>query len=368
LVPDSDGFSGHCGVESSTKANYRGLNTLQDDTRATAGHNPAPEKARIAVVIPCRDEAAAIAKVVQDFKKELPSALIYVYDNNSTDDTKTVAAQAGAVVRYESLPGKGNVVRRMFSDIEADVYILVDGDDTYDASGVRPMIDRLENECLDMVVGARVASSESAYRPRHRFGNLILNRLVAFLFGNRVSDMLSGYRVFSRRFIKSFPALSAGFEIETELTIHALELRMPIEEMAFPYRGRPADSESKLNTYRDGWRILKTIIKLAKEEKPLLVFGVLALFFALTSVVLAWPLFVTFVDTGLVPRFPTAILATGLMLLAFLMLACGAILDTVTLGRRELRRLHYLSVPRHRGRRFERDTDANRLSSAALPE
>jgi len=334
---------------------------------ATAGHNSGREKARVAVLIPCRDEAAAIAKVVQDFKETLPSAVIFVYDNNSTDDTRTIAAQAGAVVRFETLPGKGNVVRRMFSDIEADVYVLVDGDDTYDASGVQSMIDRLETECLDMVVGARVASSESAYRPRHRFGNLMLNRLVAFLFGSRVSDMLSGYRVFSRRFIKSFPALSTGFEIETELTIHALELRMPIEEMPFPYRGRPEDSESKLNTYRDGWRILKTIIKLAKEEKPLMVFGILALVFALTSLGLAWPLLITFMDTGLVPRFPTAILATGLMLLAFLMLACGAILDTVTLGRRELRRLHYLNVPRYRGRRDYRESDMANSTTAALP-
>lgn len=329
------------------------------------GHQSSFEKARLAVLIPCRDEAAAIAKVIQDFKTALPSAAIFVYDNNSSDETKKVAAEAGAIVRYESLSGKGNVVRRMFSDIEADVYVLVDGDDTYDASGAPAMIDRLENDCLDMVVGARVASSESAYRPRHRFGNLLLNRLVAFLFGNRVSDMLSGYRIFSRRFVKSFPALSTGFEIETELTIHALELRMPLEEMAFPYRGRPAESVSKLNTYRDGWRILKTIVKLTKEEKPLIVFGILALVFALISIVLGWPLLITFVDTGLVPRFPTAILATGLMLLAFLMLTCGAILDTVTLGRRELKRLNYLNVPRFRGRRNNRATDTVEHSSAA---
>jgi glycosyltransferase involved in cell wall biosynthesis len=329
-------------------------------------HESGFEKARVAVLIPCRDEAAAIGKVIRDFRKALPGAIIYVYDNNSTDDTGVIAAEAGAIVRRESLPGKGNVVRRMFSDIEADIYILVDGDDTYDASGSPAMIARLEEECLDMVVGARVASSESAYRPRHRFGNLMLNGLVAFLFGNRVSDMLSGFRAFSRRFVKSFPALSTGFETETELTIHALELKMPIEEMRFDYRGRPEDSESKLNTYRDGWRILKTIVKLAKEEKPLTVFGILALILALASLLLAWPLLITFIDTGLVPRFPTAILATGLMLLSFLTLACGAILDTVTLGRREMKRLHYLGVPRHRGRRDDRVTDTDADSPAAL--
>lgn len=330
------------------------------------GHESDFDKARLAVLIPCRDEAGTIAKVIQDFKKALPSAVIFVYDNNSTDETGQVATQAGAIVRRESLPGKGNVVRRMFSDIEADIYVLVDGDDTYDASGVPRMIDRLENECLDMIVGARHASSDSSYRVGHRFGNLLLTRLVTFLFGNRISDMLSGYRVFSRRFVKSFPALSTGFETETELTVHALELRMPIEEMTFPYRGRPADSESKLNTYRDGWRILKTIIKLTKEEKPLFVFGMLSFVFALISLILAWPLLITFVDTGLVPRFPTAILATGLMLLAFLMFGCGAILDTVTLGRRELKRLHYLSVPRYRGRRDHRVTDSGEPPSAAL--
>ena len=322
---------------------------------------------RIAILIPCRDEAAAISKVIQDFKAVLPEAVVFVYDNASDDDTAILAAQAGATVRRESLPGKGNVVRRMFSDVEADVYVLVDGDDTYDSSGAPAMVSRLEDECLDMVVGARVASSDAAYRSGHQFGNFILTKLVAILFGNRISDMLSGYRVFSRRFVKSFPALSAGFETETELTIHALELRMPIEEMAFPYRGRPDDSSSKLSTYRDGWRILRTIIKLTKEEKPFLVFAVLSLLFATTSLFLAWPLLITFLDTGLVPRLPTAILATGLMLLAFLTLACGAILDVVTLGRSEVKRLSYLALPRYRGRRHRRFTDTPEYPPQAAP-
>lgn len=328
------------------------------------GHESGFEKARLAVLIPCRNEATTIAGVIQGFRNVLPGAAIFVYDNKSSDETAAVAAQAGAVVRSEALPGKGNVVRRMFSDIEADVYVLVDGDDTYDADGAPEMIRKLEDQCLDMVVGARAASTDSAYPTGHRFGNALLTRLVAFLFGNRISDMLSGYRVFSRRFVKSFPALSTGFEIETELTVHALELKMPIEEMTFAYKTRPAESTSKLNTYRDGWQILKTIIKLTKEEKPLLVFGSLSLLLAFASLTLAWPLFVTYIDTGLVPRFPTAILATGLMLLAFLSIACGAILDTVTLGRREMKRLNYLSVPRFRGRRDFRATDIPERASA----
>jgi len=322
-----------------------------------SGHESDFEKARLAVLIPCRNEAATVAAVINDFKAALPGAAIFVYDNQSDDDTARIAAQARAIVRSEVLPGKGNVVRRMFSDVEADVYVLVDGDDTYDASGAPAMIQKLEDDTLDMLVGARVASSDSAYPAGHRFGNALLTRMVAFLFGSRISDMLSGYRVFSRRFVKSFPALSTGFEIETELTVHALELKMPIAEMTFPYRARPADSASKLNTYRDGWKILKTIVKLTKEERPMLVFGTLALLLALASLILAWPLFITYVDTGLVPRFPTAILATGLMVLAFLSIACGAILDTVTLGRREIKRLNYLGIPRFRGRRNFRATD-----------
>lgn len=332
----------------------------------SSGQESNLQKPHVAILIPCRDEAAAIAQVIQDFREALPGATVFVYDNESSDDTARIAAQAGATVRRETLPGKGNVVRRMFSDIEADIYVLVDGDNTYDASGAPAMVDKLEQDCLDMIVGTRIASSDSAYRAGHQFGNLLLTRLVAFLFGNRISDMLSGYRVFSRRFVKSFPALSAGFETETELTVHALELRMPIDEMTLPYRVRPADSSSKLNTYRDGWRILKTIIKLTKEEKPLLVFGVLSLLFAAVSLLLAWPLLTTFLDTGLVPRFPTAILSTGLMLLAFLALACGAILDTVTLGRREVKRLNYLSIPRYRSRLDLQFTETPERPAAAV--
>lgn len=300
---------------------------------------------RIAVLVPCRNEADSIAKVVRDFRNALPTATVYVWDNDSTDGSAELAAAAGAVVRRESLRGKGNVVRRMFADVEADIYVLVDGDDTYDHSRASELSDLLQRDGLDMVVGARVASSEAAYRPGHRLGNYLLTKIVNVAFGNRVTDMLSGYRVFSRRFVKSFPALTSGFEIETELTVHALELRMPIAEVATAYRERPPSSASKLNTLRDGWRILRTIVLLVKEERPLPFFGSLFSMLSVTSVVLAWPLFTTFLQTGLVPRFPTAVLSTGLMLLAFLCLASGVILDTVTRGRREMKRLHYLAVP-----------------------
>ncbi len=311
----------------------------------TRASNDGPQ---IAVIIPCRDEAATIAKVVTDFRRALPEAAIYVCDNNSMDGSADLAKAAGAQVFAERLPGKGHVMRRMFSDVEADVYFMVDGDDTYDHRGARDLMRHLEANSLDMVIGARVAASDAAYRPGHRFGNVLLTRIVAFIFGNQVTDMLSGYRVFSRRFVKSFPALSTGFEIETELTIHALELRMPIDEVPLPYADRPEDSSSKLNTFRDGWRILRTILLLAKEEKPLAFFSTIFGILSLTATVLAWPLFVTFLETGLVPRFPTAILVTGIMVLAFLSLGCGIILDTVTRGRRELRRLQYLGIPRSR--------------------
>lgn len=307
----------------------------------------------VAVLIPCRNEAASIGKVVEDFRKALPHATIHVCDNNSSDATSTIATEAGAIVHYERLAGKGNVVRRLFSDVEADVYVLVDGDDTYDAGAVNRMIEVLQRERLDMVVGSRVASSEAAYRAGHRFGNYALTKIVRVVFGDRITDMLSGYRVFSRRFVKSFPALTEGFEIETELTVHALELRMPIAEVQTAYRERPPSSASKLNTVRDGFRILRTILTLIKEERPLQFFGVLSAVLGFASVVLAWPLFITYLETGLVPRFPTAILSTGLMLLAFLTLACGAILDTVTRGRRELKRLHYLAVPGVAALRFD---------------
>jgi len=303
---------------------------------------------RIAVIVPCRNEAASISKVVDDFRSALPGATVYVYDNNSDDETAKLARDAGAVVRLELLAGKGNVVRRMFADVEADIYVLVDGDDTYDAASAGILIERLEAECLDMVSAVRVASDAAAYRPGHRFGNFMLTGIVALIFGNRFTDLLSGYRIFSRRFVKSFPALTSGFEIETELTVHALELRMPIAEIETPYRERPPGSVSNLRTIQDGWRILRTILLLTKEERPLHFFGLFFAILAALSVILSWPVFITFLETGLVPRFPTAILSTGLMLLAFLSLGCGIVLDTVTRGRQEMKRMHYLSIARDR--------------------
>jgi hypothetical protein len=299
----------------------------------------------IAVLIPCYNEAAAIATVVRDFRVALPTASIFVYDNNSTDDTAEVARQAGAIVRRELQRGKGNVVRRMFADVEADVFVLVDGDNTYDASCARILIDRLLRDSLDMVNAARTAQASGAYRRGHRLGNVFLTGCVAHVFGNQLADMLSGYRVFSRRFVKSFPALSSGFEIETELTVHALELRLPIAEVTTSYGERPKDSASKLNTYRDGIRILMTIVNLIKQEKPLEFFGGVFALCALTSVLLEVPVLSTYVRTGLVPRLPTALLGTALMLVGFLSLVCGLILQTVTRGRVELKRLHYLAVP-----------------------
>lgn len=299
---------------------------------------------RVAVLIPCYNEAPTIGDVIAEFKQALPSATIYVYDNNSTDATRAIAADAGAIVRSEPLQGKGNVVRRMFADIEAEAYVLVDGDGTYDPASATLMVERLLGESLDMVNGARVATTEQAYRPGHAMGNKLLTGTVALVFGNRVRDMLSGYRALSRRFVKSFPALATGFETETELTVHALELRLPIAEVETPYRDRPAGSQSKLRTFRDGFRILKTIALLIKEERPLQFFSGVGALLAMASLALAWPLLLDYLETGLVPRFPTAILATGLMILGFLSFVTGLVLDTVTLGRRELKRLHYLSL------------------------
>jgi glycosyltransferase involved in cell wall biosynthesis len=303
-----------------------------------------PRGVTIAVLVPCMNEEAAIEKVVVAFKSSLPTATIYVYDNNSTDRTIEVARRAGAVVRRETLQGKGHVVRRMFSDIDADVYVLVDGDDTYDATAAPSMVNRLLDEQLDMVNGARQTQIQEAYRPGHRIGNAVLTGLVALIFGDRLHDLLSGYRVFSRRYVKSFPALSTGFETETELTVHALELRMPLAEVQTPYKDRPAGSVSKLRTFRDGFRILKTIVNLMKGERPLLFFSLTALILALLSLGLAIPVIVTYRQTGLVPRFPTAILSSGIMVVAFLCLFCGLILDTVTHGRREMKRLRYLEM------------------------
>lgn len=308
---------------------------------------------RVAVLIPCYNEAAAIGQVVADFREALPDASVFVYDNGSTDDTKTHAAEAGAIVHSEPLRGKGNVVRRMFADIEAEVYVLVDGDGTYDAKSATGMVERLQADSLDMVIGSRVAERETAYRFGHAFGNRLLTGTVAAVFGNRVTDMLSGFRVLSRRFVKSFPALASGFETETEITVHALELRLPIAEVPTPYRDRPAGSHSKLRTFHDGLRILKTIVLLVKEERPLQFFSSVSTLLTVVSAVLAWPLLTVYLETGLVPRFPTAILVTGLMILAFMSLVAGLVLDTVTLGRRELKRLHYLSLrgPMERRRR-----------------
>jgi glycosyltransferase involved in cell wall biosynthesis len=299
---------------------------------------------QVAVLIPCFNEQQSIGKVVEDFREVLPGAAIYVYDNNSTDRTLELAGAAGAVVAREPLQGKGNVVRRMFADIEADVYVLVDGDDTYDAAAAPRLIDELTTSSLDMVNAARASHEAGVFRTGHRLGNRLFTRIVALMFGDRVQDLLSGYRCFSRRFVKSFPALTRGFDIETELTVHALELRMPIGEVVTTYRERPAGSTSKLSTIRDGVRILLTIIALVREERPLFFFGTIFGLLAAASIVLAWPVFVTYFHTGLVPRFPTAILATGMMLLAFLSAACGLILDTVTRGRLELKRFHYLAV------------------------
>jgi glycosyltransferase involved in cell wall biosynthesis len=318
-------------------------------TAALQGLSAAPHvlaaAPRIAVLVPCYNEAPTVAGVVTAFQAALPSATVYVYDNNSTDDTSAQAGAAGAVVRKEPLQGKGNVIRRMFADIDADIYVLVDGDGTYDAASAPRMIDRLIDDDLDMVNAARDAT-DSAFRPGHRFGNKLLTGIVSRIFGNRLTDMLSGYRVFSRRFAKSFPGLAQGFEIETELTVHALELRLPIAEVRAPYGSRPLGSVSKLATIRDGFRVLWTIVVLIKEERPLPFFSLIAALLAGASVLLTVPIFITFVETGLVPRMPTAVLATGIMVLAFLSLTCGLILDTVTRGRRELKRLHYLSIPR----------------------
>ena len=299
----------------------------------------------IAVLIPCLDEEAAIAGVVRDFKAALPTAEIHVYDNASTDGTVGVAREAGALVRSEPMRGKGNVVRRMFADIDADLFVLVDGDGTYPVDRAPAMIETLIADRLDMVTGVRIADRQSAYRPGHRFGNRTITGLVGQIFGRRFSDILSGYRVMSRRFVKSFPALSKGFEIETEITVHALEMRLPCAELEIPYFERPAGSSSKLRTVRDGIRIVRTIVALIREERPLEFFCALFAALELAAVILAWPLLPEYLETGLVPRLPTAVLSTGLALLGFLSLACGLILDTVTLGRREIRRLRYLSLP-----------------------
>lgn len=300
---------------------------------------------RIAVLVPCYNEEAAVATVVADFRKALPSAAIYVYDNNSRDRTAAVARESGAIVRSERRQGKGHVVRRMFADVEADVYVLVDGDATYDAPSAPGMIDRLLDDHLDMVVGLRVDQVQAAYRLGHRTGNRMLTGFLASTFGHAFKDILSGYRVFSRRFVKSFPVLSDGFEIETELAVYALELSLPVAEIETPYYARPEGSFSKLNTWRDGFRILGTMLKLYRSERPLRFFTAIGILLGLASVILAIPIVITFIETGLVPRLPTAVLSMGLMIMALLSLSSGLVLDTVTRGRREMKMLAYLSQP-----------------------
>ena len=301
--------------------------------------------ARIAVIVPCYNEEAAIATVVRDFKAALPGAVIYVYDNNSKDQTAARAREAGAVVRTEMRQGKGNVVRRMFADVEADVYVLVDGDDTYDASVAPALIRRLVDDGLDIVSGQRVATGQAAYRPGHVLGNWLLTTLTSVMFRVKLNDLLSGYRIMSRRFVKSFPFTAEGFGIETELTVHAVRLLMPMAEIETRYKERPEGSVSKLNTYRDGLRILFTIAALVREERPLVFFTTIAALLMISSLLLGTPVVLDYFHTGLVPRLPTAVLSVGFMVLGFLSLASGLILDTVTRGRWEDKRMAYLAIP-----------------------
>jgi glycosyltransferase involved in cell wall biosynthesis len=303
-----------------------------------------PQSPRIAVLLPCYNEEAAIGATVAGFRAALPSATVFVYDNNSRDRTRELAAEAGAIVRTERQQGKGHVVRRMFADIDADVYVMADGDLTYDPQAAPAMVDLLLADQLDMVVGTRRHDEKQAYRGGHVLGNRLFTGLLSSLFGRSFSDIFSGYRVFSRRFVKSFPVLSEGFEIETEMSVHALELRMPVGEVETSYGARPEGSQSKLSTFSDGWRILKTIATLYRVERPTLFYGSIGALLLAAAIVLAVPLVVTYVHTGLVPRFPTAILVTGMTIIAVLCFFAGLILDTVTRGRREVRRLAYLAL------------------------
>jgi glycosyltransferase involved in cell wall biosynthesis len=304
-----------------------------------------PKQPRVAVLLPCYNEEAAIAATVAGFRKALPGAVVYVYDNNSSDRTCAVAAKAGAIVRTERQQGKGHVVRRMFADVDADIYVMADGDLTYDPKAAPAMVAMLAADQLDMIVGTRKHEAKDAYRGGHVLGNRVFTGLLSGLFGRSFSDIFSGYRVFSRRFVKSFPVLSSGFEIETEISVHALELRMPVGEVETAYASRPEGSHSKLSTYSDGWRILKTIVTLYRIERPVLFFGTIGALLVAAAILLSVPLIVTYLNTGLVPRFPTAILATGMVIVAVLCFFAGLILDTVTRGRREVRRLAYLAQP-----------------------
>lgn len=311
-------------------------------------NNPHYRGLRVALIVPCYNEEAAIAQVVHDFRAVLPCLQIYVFDNRSTDRTAEIACAAGAKVVSVPLRGKGNVVRRMFADVEADLYVMVDGDATYDAASLPRMLDLLIDERLDMVVGCREVSAavaDAAYRNGHQWGNRMLTGSVMRIFGGAFTDMLSGYRVFSRRYVKSFPALSSGFETETELTVHALELRMPYGEVMTPYGARPEGSSSKLSTYRDGWRILKTIGRLYVSERPFAFFALCALMLALLSVGLSIPVLAEYLHAGIVPRLPTAVLSASIMVCALLSFSCGLVLDNVTRGRNEMKRLAYLAIP-----------------------
>ena len=302
-------------------------------------------KPNVAVLIPCFNEEATIQAVILGFRRFLPEATIYVYDNNSTDNTAAIASKSGAVVRQERYQGKGNVMRRMFADIEADVYLLTDGDLTYDMSAANVLIQTLISKNADMVVGVRVESNEGAYRPGHRFGNRLFNKTVALLFGEALTDILSGYRAMSRRFVKSFPASSPGFETETELSIHALDLKLATVEVPLPYGERPIGSASKLRTYRDGMRILMTIMMMYRALRPFQFYGIIALCLFVLALALGVPVVVTYLETGLVPRFPTAILAAGIMQIGFLSLACGLVIEAISSTRRELKRMRYLDLP-----------------------
>jgi glycosyltransferase involved in cell wall biosynthesis len=309
------------------------------------GSMTAKSQPRIAVLLPCFNEEATIAATVEGFRAALPSAQVYVYDNNSRDRTREIATAGGALVRSERQQGKGHVVRRMFADVDADVYVMADGDLTYDPKSAQAMVDLLLDEQLDMVVGTRKHQEKEAYRGGHVLGNKLFTGILAGLFGRSFSDIFSGYRVFSRRFVKSFPVLSSGFEIETEISVHALELRMPVGEVETAYASRPEGSESKLSTFGDGWRILKTIAVLYRVERPVLFFGSIGTLLLIAALILSIPLVLTYLDTGLVPRVPTAILVTGMTIVAVLCFFAGLILDTVTRGRREVRRLAYLALP-----------------------
>jgi glycosyltransferase involved in cell wall biosynthesis len=317
---------------------------IREELEQAFEHLSAASARTIAVLLPCYNEEATIAQVIEGFRRTLPGAGIYVYDNNSTDRTAEAARLAGAIVRFEPYQGKGNVVRRMFADIDADIYVLADGDLTYDASAAGRLVDALVERNADMVVGVRIGGGEAAYRPGHRAGNRFFNLLVARLFGNGFTDILSGYRVMSRRFAKSFPAASSGFEIETELCVHALDLRLATVEIPLSYGERPENSKSKLRTYRDGMRILAKIVMMYRALKPLQFYALIALGLMLLSLGVGTPVLIEFAQTGLVPRMPTALLAAAIMQLGFLSLACGIITDAVGANRRELKRMQYLQL------------------------